>query len=43
MEPQRLIGQPVYTDDHCGRYVGRLERPAARRAQLTDAPTRPVG
>jgi hypothetical protein len=24
--PRRLIGQPVYTDDHHGRYVGRLER-----------------
>jgi hypothetical protein len=21
MEPQRLIGQPVYADDHCGRRI----------------------
>lgn len=30
MEPQRLVGQPVYTDDHRGRHVGRLERSAPR-------------
>ena len=35
MEPQRLIGQPVYTDDHRGRYVGRLEVTAPLRDQLT--------
>ena len=35
MEPQRLIGQPMYTDDHCGRYVGRLEQPAPLRDSLT--------
>ena len=35
MEPQRLVGQPVYTDDHRGRYVGRLEEPAPLRDQLT--------
>src|SRR5580698_8266425 len=28
MEPQHLIGQPMYTDDQCGRYVGLLEQPA---------------
>ena len=37
MEPQRLIGQPVHTDDHRGRYVGRLEHSAPRRDQLTVA------
>src|SRR5215469_11241173 len=35
MEPQRLIGQAVYTDDHRGRYVGRLEDSAPLRDQLT--------
>src|SRR5262249_49795045 len=35
MEPSRLIGQAVYTDDHCGRYVGRLEDSAPLRDQLT--------
>ena len=35
MEPQLLIGQPVYTDDHRGRYVGRLEEPAPLRDPLT--------
>src|SRR5436190_16248155 len=35
MEPQRLIGQPVCTDDHRGRYVGRLEDPAPLRYHLT--------
>src|ERR1700722_13388305 len=37
MEPQRLIGQPMYTDDHCGRYVGILEQPAPLRDSLTVA------
>src|SRR5258708_13340828 len=35
MEPQNLIGQPMYTDDHCGRYVGLLEQPAPLRDSLT--------
>src|SRR5256885_11935064 len=35
MEPQRLIGQAVNTDDHRGRYVGRLEDSAPLRDQLT--------
>src|SRR5215472_17477065 len=35
MEPFRLIGQAVYTDDHRGRYVGRLEHSAPLRDQLT--------
>src|SRR5213078_4797813 len=35
MEPQRLIGQPMYTDDHCGRYVGLLDQPAPLRDSLT--------
>src|ERR1700689_5963062 len=35
MEPQRLIGQRMYTDDHCGRYVGVLEQPAPLRDSLT--------
>jgi hypothetical protein len=35
MEPQRLIGQAVYADDHRGRYVGRLEDSAPFRDQLT--------
>ena len=34
MEPQRLIVQPVCTDDHRGRYVGRLEDSSPRRDQL---------
>jgi hypothetical protein len=37
MEPQRLIGEPMYTDDHCGRYVGLLEQPAPLRDSLTVA------
>src|ERR1039458_1416359 len=37
MEPQRLIGQPVYADDHCGRYVGLLEQPAPLRDSLAVA------
>src|ERR1700733_12985442 len=37
MKPQRLIGQPVYTDDHCGRYVGLLEQPPPLRDSLTVA------
>src|SRR6516225_9910137 len=35
MEPQRLIGQAVNTDDHGGRYLGRLEDSAPLRDQLT--------
>jgi hypothetical protein len=35
MEPQRLIGQAVNTDDHRGRYAGRLEDSAPLRDQLT--------
>ena len=35
MEPQRLIGQPVDTDDHRGRYVGRLEDPPHCEIRLT--------
>src|SRR5215469_4751970 len=35
MEPQRLIGQAVHTDDHRGRHVGRLEDSAKLRDQLT--------
>src|SRR5215469_3350014 len=35
MEPQRLIGQPMYTDDHCGRHVGLLEQLAPFRDSLT--------
>src|SRR5580658_4445820 len=35
MEPQHLIGQPMYADDHCGRYVGLLEQPAPLRDSLT--------
>src|SRR5580700_9538982 len=35
MEPQRLIGQPMYTDDHCGRCVGLLEQPSPLRDSLT--------
>ena len=34
MEPQRLIAQPMYTDDHCRRYVGLLEQPAPLRDSL---------
>src|SRR6516165_5805671 len=34
MEPQRLIGQAVYSGDHRGRYVGRLEDTAPLRNQL---------
>src|ERR1700744_458856 len=37
MESQRLIIQPVYTDDHCGRYVGLLEQHAPLRNFLTVA------
>src|SRR5580698_1577152 len=37
MEPQRLIGQAMHTDDHCGRYVGLLEQPAPLRDSLTVA------
>ena len=33
--PQRLIGRPVYTDDHRGRDVGCLQEPAPLRDQLT--------
>src|ERR1700723_2866347 len=35
MKPQGLIGQPMYTDDHCGRYIGLLEQPAPLRDSLT--------
>src|ERR1700683_5235425 len=35
MEPQHLIGQPMYADNHCGRYVGLLEQPAPLRDSLT--------
>jgi hypothetical protein len=37
MKPQRLIAQPMYTDDHCGRYVGLLEQPAPLWDSLTVA------
>src|ERR1700733_4213435 len=37
MEPQRLIGQSVYTDDHCGRDVGLFEQAAPLRDSLTVA------
>src|SRR5580704_2020667 len=37
MEPQRLIGQSMDTDDHGGRYVGLLEQPAPLRDSLTVA------
>src|ERR1700736_528132 len=35
MEPQHLVGQPMYTDDHRGRHVGLLEHPAPLRDSLT--------
>jgi hypothetical protein len=35
MEPRYLFGQPVYADDHRGRYVGRFEEPAPLRGPLT--------
>jgi hypothetical protein len=35
MEPRHLIGQSMYADDHCGRYVGLLEQPASLRDALT--------
>ena len=35
MEPRHLISQPVNTDDHCGRDIGRLEKPAPPRDPLT--------
>jgi hypothetical protein len=34
MEAQRLIGQPVCTDDHRGRYGGRLEVSSPLRYEL---------
>ncbi len=37
MDPQRLIGQSMDTDDHCGRYVGLLQQPAPLRDSLTVA------
>src|ERR1700735_475161 len=37
MEPLHLIGQPMYTDDHCGRYAGVFEQPAPLRNSLTIA------
>src|SRR5580658_5944813 len=35
MEPQRLFGQPMYTDDHCGPCVCIFEQPAPLRYSLT--------
>jgi hypothetical protein len=35
MEPRRFIGQPVYTDDHRGRYIGRLEEATPPRNPMT--------
>src|ERR1700686_1051389 len=35
MEPQRLFGQPMYTDDHCGPCVCIFEQPAPLRDSLT--------
>src|ERR1700747_2815423 len=35
MEPQRLIGRAVNTDEHRGRYVSRLEDSAPLRDHLT--------
>src|SRR6516225_8881529 len=35
MEPQHIIGQPMYTDDHRGRYAGLLEQLAPLRDALT--------
>jgi len=35
MQPQRLIGQPMDTDDHCRGYVSRLDGFAPLRDQLT--------
>src|SRR5271165_7677388 len=35
MESPRLIGQPMHTDDHCGRYVRPLEQTAPLRDCLT--------
>ena len=35
MEPGRLIGQPVHTDDRRGRHVRRLEERAPLRDPLT--------
>jgi hypothetical protein len=35
MEPSRLISQAMYTDNHRGRYVGRLEDSAPLRDPLT--------
>src|ERR1700733_10271778 len=37
MESQRLIVQPMYTDDQCGRYVGLFEQHAPLRDFLTVA------
>src|ERR1700723_1656564 len=37
MEPEGLIGQPVYTAVHCGRDVGLFEQPAPLRDSLTVA------
>src|SRR5919199_1051443 len=34
MDPQRLIIRAMCTDDHRGRYVGRLEKASPRRDQL---------
>jgi hypothetical protein len=35
METQRLIGHPMYTNDHCRRHVGLLQQPAPPRDSLT--------
>lgn len=35
MEPRRLIGQPMYTDDHRRPYAGPLEQSAPLRNSLT--------
>ena len=37
MESQRLIGQPMYPDNHCGEYAGLLEQSAPLRDSLTVA------
>jgi len=37
MEPQRLIGSSMYTDDHGGRDGGLLQQPAPLRDSLTVA------
>src|SRR5580658_6318945 len=37
MKPRHLFGQPVHTDDHRGRYVGRFEEGAPLRDPLAVA------